>query len=722
MFDIDKVAINIKSFRILKKILKENPFLEEILYTANTAEEAVNEVKSWVESYFESNPLAYKYYKGEIRGQNALKKLNWQDYAAIRLMDYCVHSGRVFHDPNLKVQKKTINEPIKVLWLAAKYGTGGGTPAFFTDMLYLFRQFNGSLQQPGRNEEDVKEWMSRHPSGIDPQVIRIRQQNKDRIIRIFIDKIDKGIIKDSKYTFEKGLSFEEKYRLVSKWWNEHLFHLRFAIRDEELLNEMLNYSLSKEQMDIYKHARKKEIPVFINPYYLSLLNTRIHGFAAESDRTIRDYILLNRPLVHEFGKIVAWEKEDKVTPGVPNAAGYVLPEGNNIHRRYPDVAILIPDTVGRACGGLCVSCQRMYDFQRKHLNFDLNKLKPVKKWWERFETDLMDYFKNDPDLKDILITGGDALMSSDSSLERMLNTILEMAREKRRKIEEEGLPLSPMVRIRLGTRLPVYLPQRITPNLVRILRDFRNKAIEVGFRQFFIQTHFVSAMEITPESRDAVQKLLSSGWLVTNQVVFTTAASRRGHNSKLRQALNKIGVIPYYTFTVKGFQENKQNFSPNARSVQEMFEEKFVGKLSHKDYEEILEFFNRPEEIVSNLEKIKKDYNKPFLATDRNIMNLPGIGKSFTFRTIGITRYGKRILEFDFDHSRNHSPIINQMEKVVIIESKSISEYLEQLDELGENVSEYESIWGYSLAETETVCPLFQYPLMKKTKVRAEQK
>ena len=79
-------------------------------------------------------------------------------------------------------------------------------------------------------------------------------------------------------------------------------------------------------------------------------------------------------VAHEFGHIVAWEKEDIVESGKPNAAGWLLPNAHSIHRRYLEVAILIPDTVGRACGGLCASCQRMYDFQSGNLNFELKKL------------------------------------------------------------------------------------------------------------------------------------------------------------------------------------------------------------------------------------------------------------------------------------------------------------------------------------------------------------
>jgi len=57
---------------------------------------------------------------------------------------------------------------------------------------------------------------------------------------------------------------------------------------------------------------------------------------------------------------------------------YKVPEGNQhdcIHRRYPNVAILMPKSMGRACGGLCSICQRMYGFQYGDLNFDFEKLR-----------------------------------------------------------------------------------------------------------------------------------------------------------------------------------------------------------------------------------------------------------------------------------------------------------------------------------------------------------
>jgi len=91
-------------------------------------------------------------------------------------------------------------------------------------------------------------------------------------------------------------------------------------------------------------------------------------------------------------------------------------------------------------------------------------------------------------------------------------------------------------------------------------------------------------------------------------------------------------------------------------------------------------------------------------------MNLPGVGKSLTFRTIGITITGRRILEFTYDPYRRHSPVVDKQKKVIIVESKTISDYLQQLKEMGEDEADYLGVWGYSIGETEPVQPIFEYP------------
>jgi lysine 2,3-aminomutase len=156
--------------------------------------------------------------------------------------------------------------------------------------------------------------------------------------------------------------------------------------------------------------------------------------------------------------------------------------------------------------------------------------------------------------------------------------------------------------------------------------------------------------------------------------------------------------------------ENSHLFSPNARLVQEGMEEKSIGLLPDTFFPDLRQLPLNAENIVDNIARLRTDADIPFLSSDRNVLNLPGVGKSLTFRTIGITNDGRRILEFDHDATREHSPMIEKIGKITIIESKSIHDYLQQLDNMGEDVSEYESIYGYSLSETEPRNPIFEYP------------
>lgn len=709
-YEIDAKA-KAKSHEILEQLLGENKKLSDILLNAKDDSAALAGVRDWALTLLEENFDAKLYYQGKKTGRKQLDKLSWRDRAAIRILDYIDNAGREFKDPNLRGAIAKSN-PIKRLWMAANQNADVASPYFFEDALHLFRQLNGTEKRNLPSFEKVLSWMQRHPSGLDDHIIELQNKNRERILNILIEKISSGEIETTRFRFDEGMSHEQKFMLASKWWKDAHFHLRFAVRSPDLLNEMLDGSLSLDTMKILHDAEDAGIPFFVNPYYLSLLHVR--SSSSNVDLVIRDYVIYSRQLVEEFGHIVAWEKEDEIATDKPNAAGWILPSHYNVHRRYPEVSILIPDTIGRACGGLCSLCQRMYDFQSGRLNFDLDALSPKESWQDKLSR-LMKYFENDSQLRDILITGGDALMSSDKSLEKILDAVYEMAKRKveANKLRADGQKYAEMLRVRLGTRLPVYLPQRITPKLIEVLRTFKEKAVQIGLKQFVIQTHFESPLEITPEAQASVKMFLDAGWIVINQLVFNAAASRRGHTAKLRQDLCSIGVIPYYTFTVKGYMENSHNFATNGRSVQEQAEEKIIGMLPDKHKDALAGLANEAKHVVENINKLTNAAQIPFLATDRNVLNLPGVGKSLSFRVIGITRHGRRILEFEHDASRNHSPIIHQMGKVIIVESKPVGEYMEQLESIGEDLSEYTSLWGYSIGETEPRTPLFEYPKYK---------
>ncbi len=592
-------------------------------------------------------------------------------------------------------------------FLTGALPNGDMSPDLFIDLFFLFSTADRP-EIPPPPPQRIRSRMERWPTGLDKEVMEIRADNKERMLHLLIQKVENRKNTTSRFHFPDGISYEEKYRLVREWWNDFRFHLTMAVKTPTELNRFLGYSLSPESMFMLSLARKKGMPFFATPYYLSLLNVSGEGY---NDDAIRSYILYSPRLVETYGNIRAWEKEDEVEPGKPNAAGWLLPEGHNIHRRYPEVAILIPDTMGRACGGLCASCQRMYDFQSARLNFEFEALKPKENWDKKLRR-LMTYFEEDPQLRDILITGGDALMSQNKTLRHMLDAVYRMAMRKRKANQErpEGEKYAELQRVRLGSRLLAYLPMRIDHELVEILREFKEKASAVGVKQFIVQTHFQTPLEVTPEARKAINQILSAGWLITNQLVFTVASSRRGHTSRLRQMLNAQGVLCYYTFSVKGFSENYTVFAPNSRSIQEQQEEKQYGRLTPEQAHELADLLASGKDTALRIRRFLKQHHLPFLATDRNVLNLPGIGKSMTFQLVGLTERGQRIFRFDHDPTRRHSPIIHQLGQVYIMENKSVAAYLRQLSSMNEDPEEYGSIWNYTTGETEPQFSMYQYP------------
>ena len=537
----------------------------------------------------------------------------------------------------------------------------------FIEIFQMFKRLKGEVV-PLPSPQRIKSRNDRWETGLDEEVREVRDENKERMLHLLIQKIENRKSKPSvRFHFEEGMSYEEKYRLVNEWWNDFRFHFAKGYNDE----------------------------------------------------AIRSYILYSPRLVETYGNIRAWEKEDIVEAGKPNAAGWLLPDGHNIHRRYPEVAILIPDTMGRACGGLCASCQRMYDFQSERLNFEFESLRP-KESWDRKLRRLMAYFEEDTQLRDILITGGDALMSQNKTLQNILDAVYRMAARKQRANLErkDGEKYAELQRVRLGSRLLAYLPMRINDGLVDVLREFKEKASAIGVKQFIIQTHFQTPLEVTPEAKEAIRKILSAGWIITNQLVYTVAASRRGHTTRLRQVLNSLGVVCYYTFSVKGFNENYAVFAPNSRSMQEQQEEKIYGRMTPEQAEELYKILETKvgteeepkEDVAKQLRRFMRKHHLPFLATDRSVLNLPAIGKSMTFQLVGLTEEGKRILRFEHDGTRHHSPIIDQMGQIYIVENKSLAAYLRQLAKMGEDPEDYASIWNYTKGETEPRFSLYEYP------------
>lgn len=687
---------------LLTRLEEVNQPLTEFFLDATYSEESfLDTLKERTEETLQTiYPEGWAY----LHGEKNFYRLSEPVLAHVRLYDYLVFDKAVFKDGTNEVTSR----PVTLLRSFLQKKSPTIHPDVAEEMVHFFALLSKKESRAIPTRGQVQEWMERHPSGLDDEVIAWRKKNKERIIDLLIRKIDERGSKEKRYTFKPGHSEKEKRWIVDGWWKEDRFHLYFALRSTKELDTFLGNTLDEETKRIMEAAEAKGIPIFVTPYFLSLIDTRPkeeqeHPFA---DEPIRSYLFYSQDLVDEFGEITAWEKEDAVEIGKPNAAGWVLPS-HNIHRRYPNVAIFIPDTMGRACGGLCAYCQRMYDFQAGRFNFELEKLRPKKSWPARLKEN-MEYFRSDPYLWDILITGGDAFMSSVKSLREILEAVLQMAKDKVEDNTKREEPYAVMKRVRLGTKLPVYLPQRVTGELADTLAWFKRESGKIGIEQCVIQTHFSSAMEVTPDTEKAVGRILKAGWAVTNQEVFTVAASRRGHSAKLRKVLNDIGVLPYYNFTVKGFRENRALFATNARSVQELVEESSIGAIAPRYHAQIRSFIFNAKEMKEQIDSVRESDEIPFISPDRNTINLPGVGKSNTYRTIGLTDDGRRILRFEFDHTRPHSKVIEEMHHVDIVESKSIARYLRQLEAMGEDPKEYESIWGYSAGEMEERSPVFE--------------
>lgn len=618
--------------------------------------------------------------------------------------------GRLIDNEGTKIHEWSRDEDMTLSTLdyLRKFLRHEADPAMGTDLyIDLFVQLRRLMGKahPAPSEKKIRHLTDRWPSGLDEDVVLLREENRERMMHLLVERVEHA--HSSRFHFEEGMSYEQKFEQVKVWWNDERFQLRMALKTPKDINLFMRNTLSSETMFLLRTARKKGIPFFVTPYYLSLLDP----LGRYDDSAIRSYIFYSPELVKQFGDIRAWEREDTVVAGQPNAAGWLVPDGENVHRRYPDVAILIPDTMGRACGGLCASCQRMYGFQSQRLNFDLSQLKPADSWPKKLSR-LMQYFEEDPLLRDILITGGDALMSRNKTLKHILDAVYQMAARKHKAnaARPDGEKHAELQRVRLGTRLPAYLPMRIDDELVEILRDFREKAASVGVRQFVVQTHFQSPLEVTPEAERAVRLLLSAGWIVDNQLVFNVAASRRGHTMKLREVLGRIGMIGYYTFTVKGFEENRAVFAPNARSAQESAEEKRLAALTDLEAEVLASSIECAPDPGAAVRSYLRTHRLPVVATDRNVLNLPAIGKSMTYQVIGYTPTGQRILRFDHDPTRRHSPVIHRIGKVDIVENRSVASYLRQLEAMGEDLEDYATIWNYTQSRTESRFPIYRYP------------
>ena len=130
LMGLDRVAISVKSHRLLHQLLSENPKLEKIMRYAKTEIEALIGIRSWVMEVLAGNHQANAFYRGELTNENPYEKLSWKDFGAIRLFDVYRPRRDDLWDQNLR-GVTAVNNPIKKIWLAVESWDRRSQACFF---------------------------------------------------------------------------------------------------------------------------------------------------------------------------------------------------------------------------------------------------------------------------------------------------------------------------------------------------------------------------------------------------------------------------------------------------------------------------------------------------------------------------------------------------------------------------------------------------------------
>ena len=279
--------------------------------------------------------------------------------------------------------------------------------------------------------------------------------------------------------------------VTDEQWNDWKWQVKNRIETLEQLKSLIH--LTEEEEQGVKESLKT-LRMAITPYYISLIDpedphcpVRKQAIPTGSETVISAADLLD-PL---------HEDEDSPVPGLTH--------------RYPDrVLLLITDM----CSMYCRHCTRRRFAGQKDGESSVDNIQKA-----------IDYIARTPQVRDVLLSGGDALMVSDAKLESIIKRLRDI----------------PHVEIiRIGSRVPVVCPQRITDKLVEMLKQYH---------PIWLNTHFNHPNEITPESRAACEKMANAGIPLGNQSVLLKGVNDCVNIMKrLVHGLVKIRVRPYYIY------------------------------------------------------------------------------------------------------------------------------------------------------------------------------
>ncbi len=320
----------------------------------------------------------------------------------------------------------------------------------------------------------------------------------------------KGRIEDfleARERIPKGMDLEEEFikrkskilevlDATEENWNDYQWQLTHRITDVETLSKIICLS-ETEKIRIKKVEKKFRWAV--SPYYLSL---------ADPDDRYDPIRLLSIPTYKEL--------DDSCMDLDPMGEEFTNPAGC-ITRRYPDRLII---NVTNECAMYCRHCQRRRNIGEEDVHRSRSMI-----------LESIDYIRENEEIRDVLITGGDALCLSDEYLEWIITQLKEIPH---------------VDYIRLGTRSLVTMPQRITDQLCSMLKKYH---------PIYINTHFNHPIEITKESKAACEKLADSGIVLGNQAVLLNGINNDKYIMRvLNHELLKCRVRPYYIFHAKHVQ------------------------------------------------------------------------------------------------------------------------------------------------------------------------
>ncbi len=442
----------------------------------------------------------------------------------------------------------------------------------------------------------ITAYIDRYPSGLNPKVQRRRLENRLRILKYF------------------QASAEE--------WQDYHWHLAHLIRESNTLEKLVR--LTREEKTAIDRARAERLPFGITPYYVSLMDYKPHR---KFDHAVRAQVI---PPI-DYVELMAKHKKQH-----EHSADFMLESDTSpidlVTRRYPRIAILKPYNT---CAQICVYCQRNWEIE--------DVLSPGAMAKKETLAEAIKWFHHHPMVTEVLVTGGDPLILGDNRLDGILSQLAS---------------INHIERIRIGSRTPVVLPQRITDDLIGVLQKYH----EPGRREVAVVTHFEHPYEVTPESMEAVQKFRRAGLSVYNQAVYTIENSRRFELVALRRILRLIGVDSYYTFSTKGKEETRKYRVPIARLQQEIKEEARLAP--------------------------------GLVRTDEPVYNVPRLGKNYLraqqhHSLLTILPDGRAVYEFH-PWEKNLSLVDTYIDIDV-----PIYDYLEELKRRGEDLNDYKTIWYY---------------------------